>query len=159
MGLDKIEKRLPEDILASIDEEAIRSGITRQEAVSKLIHNVTAQRNGNETEHLKQEVKSLSKILAMKDDEIMYLRPELTAVHKGLSKMADSLASGNTTITDIEHLFHPVQERVDELSGNYDNLKQACESARHVPYEQHIPLIIIGTLAGLLVLYLIIIKI
>lgn len=158
MGLDKVEKRLPEDILASIDEEAVRSGITRQEAVSRLIHTVTAQRNENETEHLRQEVKALSKLLAMKDDEIMYLRSELTAVHKGLSKMADSLASGNTTITDFEHLLHPVQERVDELSVNYDMLKRAYESARHAPYEQHIPLIIIGTLAGLLVLYLIIMK-
>ncbi|MCA1916372.1 hypothetical protein [Methanospirillum hungatei] len=159
MGLDKIEKRLPEEILAYIDEEAVRSGITRQEAVSRLIRTVTAQKNDNETEHLKQEVKSLSKILAMKDDEIIYLRSELTAVHKGLSKMADSLASGNTTISDIEGLLHPIQEKVHELSGNYEALKQAYESARHVSYQQHIPLIIIGILAGLLVLYLIIVKI
>jgi myosin heavy subunit len=40
MGTDKIEKRLPEEILSYIDEEAVQSGITRQEAVSKLVHAV-----------------------------------------------------------------------------------------------------------------------
>ncbi|HOJ97552.1 MAG TPA: hypothetical protein PK024_12035, partial [Methanospirillum sp.] len=68
MGTDKIEKRLPEEILSYIDEEAVQSGITRQEAVSKLVHAVVAHQHDRETMQLRQEVKTLSRLLAMKEE-------------------------------------------------------------------------------------------
>ncbi len=158
MGTDKIEKRLPEEILSYIDEEAVQSGITRQEAVSKLVHAVVANRNDHETMQLRQEVKNLSRLLAMKEEENAYLRSELSAVHKGLSKMADTLASGYN-MKEIGQQIHPVEEKITELSGAYKELKETLESALHPSYERHIPLIMIGILAGLLILYLIIMKI
>lgn len=158
MGTDKIEKRLPEEILSYIDKEAVHSGITRQEAVSKLVHAVVAHQNDHETMQLRQEVKNLSRMLAMKEEENAYLRFELSEVHKGLSKMADTLASGYN-IKDIGQQIHPVQEKITELSGAYEELKETLESALHPSYERHIPIIMIGILTGLVIIYLIIMKI
>ena len=159
MGVDKIEKRLPDEILAFIDEETVKSGITRQEAVSRLVHAVTAERNKNETDQLRQEVKALSKVLAMKDDEISYLRSELTAVHKGLSKMADTLASGTRNEPDIETQLIPVKEQISHLSDDFSQFQVSIKEGEPRSYERHIPIIIIGILAALLVIYLIVSRI
>ena len=78
MNNEKIEKRMPEEILVIIDEESARLGISRQEAISRLIHSVMAVKNEAESEKMKQELKSMGKYLAMKDDEISYLRSELS---------------------------------------------------------------------------------
>ncbi len=159
MGIDKIEKRLPEEILAFIDEETVKSGVTRQEAVSKLVHAVTAERNGNEIDHLRQEIKALSKLLAMKDDEISYLRSELTSVHKGLSKMADTLASGTRNEPDIDTRLIPVREQISHLSEEFSEFQVTMKTGEPSSYERHIPIIIIGVLAALLVVYLIVSRI
>ncbi|HOJ97442.1 MAG TPA: hypothetical protein PK024_11485, partial [Methanospirillum sp.] len=94
----------------------------------------------------------------MKEEENAYLRSEMSAVHKGLSKMADTLASGYNG-TDIRQQIQEVQEKITELSGAYEELKETPKSTLHPSYERHIPLIIIGILAGLLIIYLIIMKI
>lgn len=159
MGIDKIEKKLPEEILAYIDEEAAQSGITRQEAVSRLVHTVLAQRNENENDQLRQEIKALSKLIAMKDEEISYMRSELSAVHKGLSKMADTLASGNRTENDLQIQIIPIKEQVSHLSEEFSNLQGSIQAAHHSSYDRHIPIIIIGILAALLVVYLIVVRI
>ena len=155
MGFEKVEKKLPAEILAIIDEESAKLGISRQEAISRLIHSVISLKNETETEKLRLELKSMSKYLAMKDEEISYLRTELSSMNQGLSKLAENLANKNTSSFEMHALFTPLHNEIGKLSGELDEVKEKIETPAPAPYEKHIPLIIIGILSCLVIIYLI----
>lgn len=145
---------MPEEILVIIDEESARLGISRQEAISRLIHSVMAVKSEAETEKIKQELKSMGKYLAMKDDEISYLRSELSTLNQGLTKLAENLVQ-NTVKNPAPTLITPLEEEIKKISGEVADVKEKIEQPVHPSYDQHIPLIIIGTLSALLMIYLI----
>jgi len=158
MGTEKVEKKLPDEILAIIDAESMNSGISRHEALSRLIHSVTSLKNETETEQMKLEMKALGKQIAMKDDEIAYLRNELSIMNQGLSKLAENLAAGNSNVRNIDSMITPVKEEITLLSGELYEMKERLASGSMQSYEKHIPIMVVGFLACLLIVYLIIMK-
>jgi len=95
------------------------------------------------------------KYLAMKDDEISYLRSELSLMNQGLSKLAENLVNKNTNSIEMHALYTPLRDEIGRLSGELGEVKEKIETTSPAPYEKHIPLIIIGILSSLLVVYLI----
>lgn len=158
MGIEKIEKKLPDSILALIGEESEKIGISRQEAISRLISSVLSLKNETEIERLISELKNQGIQLAMKDEEISYLRTELSAMNQGLSKMAENFAKRNSLMADIDAQVSPMRDEVTALSGEMSKMKDEIKAASSSSLERHIPLLIIGILAGLLVVYLIVMK-
>jgi|GEM_PF-1281319 len=158
MGTQKIEKKLPDSILALIDEEAEKMGISRQEAISRLISSVLSLKNETEIEHLILELKNQGIQLVMKDEEISYLRTELSNMNQGLSKMAENLTKRNCSIADVDAQVSPMRDEVTALSGEISKMRDKIETISSSSFERHIPLLIIGILAGLLVVYLIVMK-
>lgn len=159
MSYEKIEKKLPEEILAYIDEESMVLGITRQEAIGRLIQSVHVMKSETETERLRIDLKAQNRELTIKDEEISFLRTELHALHTGLSKLAENLTARNNHSEEHEIQISIMRENVTTISDAIKNIQVKIDKTPDRPFEQHIPLIIIGILAGLLVLYLIISKI
>ncbi|PWR74599.1 hypothetical protein ACKUB1_01145 [Methanospirillum stamsii] len=156
MRFEKLNKKLPEDILSVIDEEAAAGSITRQEAVSKLVRSVISIKHESENEQLKYQIKELNRQIAIKDDEVTYLRNELHALNAGLSKLAENIVVNNAEKNDFETLLTPIKQDVSSYSDEIKNIREKIENCRHSPFENHIPLIIIGIIASLLIIYLII---
>ena len=159
MSYEKIEKKLPEEILAYIDEESMVLGITRQEAIGRLIQSVHVMKSETETERLRMDLKAQNRELTIKDEEISFLRTELHALHAGLSKLAENLTAPNNHSEEHEIQISIMRENITTISNAIKNIQIKIDKTPDRSFEQHIPLIIIGILAGLLVLYLIISKI
>jgi hypothetical protein len=159
MGTEKIEKKLPDEIVSFIDEEAATRSITRQEAISRLIQSVIGMKNEIEIERLKTEIKDYIRQIAMKDDEISYLRGELSAMNRGLSKLAENIVKTNSDKIEIQSMITPVREEMTIFFNENKKILERLDKSSRFGYEEHFPLIIIGILSGLLIVYLIIMKI
>lgn len=156
MGIEKIGKKLPEDIISIIDAEAAVHSISRQEAVSRLIHSVSETRYESENELLKNQLKDLTRQISMKDDEITYLRGELSALNRGLTKLAENLMNNNSHEDEIVALVSPIKAEISQYSDELKKLQEEMKNNDLCWYDKHTPLIIIGILAALLIVYLIV---
>jgi len=160
MGLEKIEKKLAEDIVSLIDLEAAKQAVSRQEIISRLARVVITDRNETDIELLKTELKTIRQHLALKEDEVSYLRGELSTIHRGLSKLAENLVSRNPEIHDWESRLLSLEDKITDLSGFVTGIRQqiedeVSEKKSSALVERQILLIIIGILTGLLGLFLI----
>ena len=158
METQKIEKKLPEEILAVIDEVTINQSITRQEAISRLVTTVINRRNESENERLKIEIKELNRLIALKDDEIGYLRGELTALNRGLSKLAENLIKSNNDKSEVQSMIHPVREELASVSQEIIKIQENMGRKSGKTIEEYIPFTAIAILVALVVILLIVVK-
>jgi hypothetical protein len=154
MGTEKIEKKLPDDIVSLIDQEASSKGMTRQEVVSHLIGAVKGANLAEENKQLKKEIELVHKQQEEEHKEIRFLREEISKFSTGLTSLAIALGEGkgNSDAAVIESLSNQVHELVSEISV----LKESKPIERQTVIENNMPLIMMSILSGLLLVYLII---
>ncbi|NLV27882.1 MAG: hypothetical protein GXY48_12080 [Methanomicrobiales archaeon] len=159
MGIEKLEKKLPEEIISIIDDEAAAVSISRQEAISRLMHSVTEKKYRVENELLKSQVKDLLRQISMKDDEISYLRGELTSLNKGLTRLAENLVHNNTDLNEVQSLLSPLKQEMTTCFNEVKLIQERMEKNDRNTYEKYIPIIFTGIFACLLVIFLIVSKV
>jgi hypothetical protein len=158
VGTEKIEKKLPDDIIALIDQEALAKGMSRQEIVSHLI---TAVKGANLTEENKQLKREIDRLEKNKDEdkkEIKFLRDEISKFSSGLTSLAVTIgeckgnAEQNATVDSLS-------VQIQELSSEISLLKEMKRGENQTIVEKNLPLIMVSILAGLLLIYLILSKV
>jgi len=158
VGSDKVEKRLPDDIIALIDQEASSKGMTRQEIISLLITAVKEADLADENKELKRDIGYLHKQQKENVSEIQFLRDEISKFSSGLTSLAVTLGEGKANGAqkfETDSLSTQIQELSDEIT----QLKEAASGDTQNVVEKNLPLIIVSVLAGLLLIYLIISKV
>lgn len=155
MAAEKVTKKLPEEILALIDEEAFSQGITRDEAIRRLISVRVVTNQEQDIEQLRSEIKNLQKIINLKEEEVAYLRGELGHHTRGLSKLADTAFKTRTDEAETAALINSLQASLHDLKADNLAIKSQFDTLSGTSLDKHLPLIIIGILSSLLVLYLI----
>lgn len=158
MGSDKIEKRLPDEIIALIDREASSRGISRQEVVSLLISAVKEAALAEENKNLKHDVEYLHKQQKENLSEIQFLRDEISKFSSGLTSLAVTLGEGKRNDSQKPEV-DSLSDQIRELSGEISHLKEAASGDNQTIVEKNLPLIMVSILAGLLLIYLIISKV
>ena len=158
VGTEKIEKKLPDDIIALIDQEAVAKGISRQEIVSHLISAVKGANLTEENKQLKREIDRLEKNKDEDNKEIKFLREEISKFSSGLTSLAVTIGEwrGNAEQTaTVESL----SVQIHELSSEISLLKEMKPEESQTVIEKNLPLIMVSVLAGLLLIYLILSKV
>lgn len=155
MAAEKVTKKLPEEILALIDEEAFSQGITRDEAIRRLISVRVVTNQEQDIEQLRSEIKNLQKIINLKEEEVAYLRGELGHHTRGLSKLADTAFKTRTDEAETAALIKSLQASLHDLKADNMAIKSQFDTLSGTSLDKHLPLIIIGILSSLLVIYLI----
>lgn len=155
MSTDKIEKKLPDEILSLIDEEAFLLGISRQEAISRLLTILISSNHEREIKQLQAEMKHMQKIINLKEDEVAYLREELGYHTRGLSKLADSILKTRYDEAETAAVLNSLKESVHTIQSDNSALHCQIESLKKGPYEQQLPIIIIGIIIALLGVFLV----
>jgi len=155
MAAEKVLKKLPEEILTLIDEEAFSQGITREQAIKRLISVLVVTNQEHEIEQLRSELKNLQKIINLKEEEVGYLRGELGHHTRGLSKLADTAFKTRADEAETTGLLNSLQASLHDLQADNVALKTRVDALTSVSLDKHLPLIIVGVLSALLVLYLI----
>ncbi|WP_319538177.1 hypothetical protein [uncultured Methanospirillum sp.] len=158
MGSDKVEKRLPDDIIALIDQEASSKDMSRQEIISLLITAVKEANLAEENKELKRDIEYLHKQQKESVSEIQFLRDEISKFSSGLTSLAVTLGEGKANDaqkSDTDSFSSQIQELSDEIT----HLKEAASGENQTVVEKNLPLIIVSVLAGLLLIYLIISKV
>ena len=154
MAAEKVLKKLPEEILTLIDGEAFSQGITREEAIRRLISVLVVTNQEQEIEQLRSEIKNLQKIINLKEEEVAYLRGELGHHTRGLSKLADTAFKTRTDEATVA-LLHSLEASLHDLKVDNISLQTQFDALTGASIDKHLPMIIIGILSALLVLYLI----
>jgi ATP-dependent Clp protease ATP-binding subunit ClpA len=158
VGSDKIEKRLPDDIISLIDQEASSSGISRQDVVSRLITAVKEANLAEENKELKRENEYLHKQQKDNQSEIQYLRDEISKFSSGLTSLAVTLGEGR--VHEVQKsTVDSLSNQIRELSEDINHIKENSHDEERSVMEKNLPLIMVSILAGLLLIYLIISKI
>jgi len=158
MGSDKVEKRLPDDILALIDQEASSKGMSRQEIISLLIAAVKEANLTEENKELKRDIEYLHKQQKENVSEIQFLRDEIGKFSSGLTSLAVTLGEGKASNAQSP-ATDPLSAQIQELSDEIAHLKEATSGETQTVIEKNLSLIIVSVLAGLLLVYLIISKV
>jgi len=156
---DKIEKRLPADIIALIDEEAGILNISRQAAIRNLISVINSRRNEVDLERLKAENIVLNKYLNLKNDEISYLRDELSSLNRGLSKLADNLLRRKDEEGEIRGRIDVILQETRILSNEQLILKGELNKRDNLLTPFNFLFFLSGLCVGMLVIYFILYKV
>jgi hypothetical protein len=159
MVSDKVYKRLPADILTLIDEEAQAQNISRQNAISNLISIVSARRDDKEKEKLQTENMILNKYLKLKDDEITFLREEIKALNRGLTKLAETLAKRRDDESEIRDHLDSVMQETKMLAHDQKIIKNEMEKRSYLFSHVSILFFFAGLVIGMLIIYFIISKV
>lgn len=157
MNLDKIEKKLPEEIVSLIDHEASLRGATRHEVVALLISSVKGSNLTEENRQLRADIEVLEKLQDDDKKEIKFLREEIRKFSSGLTSLAVTLGErkgDKDSQIEVENL----SLRIKELGEEIILLKQCSKSEESGVIEKNLPLIMVSTLAALLLIYLIVSK-
>lgn len=158
MGSDKIEKRLPDDIISLIDQEASSNGISRQDVVSRLITAVKESNLAEENRELKRENEFLHKQQKENQSDIQFLRDEISKFSSSLTSLAVTLGEGR--VNDIQKsAIEPLSNQIRDLSEEINQIKANSPGDNQTIIEKNLPLIMVSILAGLLLVYLIIGKV
>lgn len=158
MGSDKIEKRLPDDIISLIDQEAALNGISRQDVVSRLINAVKESNLAEENKELKRENEFLHKQHKENQSDIQFLRDEISKFSSGLTSLAVTLGEGKNN--DLQKsTIDSLSTQIRELSDEINQIKAINPENNQTIIEKNLPLIMVSILAGLLLIYLIIGKV
>jgi hypothetical protein len=154
VGTEKIEKKLPDDIIALIDQEALSTGKSRQEIVSHLISAVKGANLTEENKQLKWEIDQLQKHKDENYKEIKFLRDEISKFSSGLTSLAVTMGERRGTDEQIATV-ESLSVQIHELSSEISFLKGMKTNEGHTVIEKNLPLIMVSILAGLLLVYLI----
>jgi hypothetical protein len=156
VGSEKIEKKLPEDIITLIDQEAASKNMSRQEVISHLISAVKGANISEENKRLKKEIELVHKQQEEEHKEIRFLREEISKFSSGLTSLAVTIGEGR--IQDEQKLtIESLSVQIRELSTELSNIKE-IPGETHSLLEKQLPLIMVSVLAGLLLIYLILSK-
>ncbi|PWR73026.1 hypothetical protein [Methanospirillum lacunae] len=158
MGSDKIEKRLPDDIITLIDQEASLNGISRQDVVSRLIAAVKESNLAEENRELKRENEFLHKQQKENQSDIQFLRDEMSKLSSGLTSLTLTLGEGR--VNDAQKsTIDLLSIQIQKISEEVNQLKTVNPDDNQTIIEKNLPLIMVSILAGLLLIYLIIGKV
>jgi hypothetical protein len=150
---DKIEKKLPADIITLIDEEAGILNISRQDAIRNLISVLTSRRNKVDLEKLQAENVVLNKYLNLKNDEILYLRDELSSLNRNLSKLAENLLRKKEEETEFRTRIDAIMQETRTLSNEQQVMKGELQKKDNLLTPFNVLFFLAGLSIGMLLIY------
>lgn len=153
MSSDKIEKKLPDEILDLIEAEALAKGINKQDAIANLISAVKETELGDEIKKLKKERESLEKQRDEDKKEIKFLREEVSKFSLGLTTLAGTI--GEVKNSGEQSAILTLTDQINSLSTEISKLKESSSKEEMTVIEKNLPLIMVSVLAALLLIYLI----
>lgn len=153
MSSDKIEKKLPDEILDLIEAEALAKGINKQDAIANLISLVKETELGDEIKKLKKERDLFEKQRDEDKKEIKFLREEVSKFSVGLTSLAGSI--GDAKNSGEQPAIISLTEQIHSLSAEISKLKESSSKEEMTVIEKNLPLIMVSVLAALLLIYLI----
>lgn len=156
---DKVEKKLPAEILSLIDEEAVNLNITRQDAIRNLISIINMKRCDAELNNLRMENGILNKYIRLKDDEILFLRKELSLLNGGLSKLAENLMKRGDDMSETRNRVDKLTQETKDLAQEQTIIKADLEKRFSFPFNTSLLYFAIGLCVGMLLIYLLFLKI
>lgn len=158
MGNEKVEKKLPDEIITLIDLEASSRGISRQEVISQLISAVKETGQVEQVKRLKKEIESLERLRDEDKKENRFLRDEISKFSSGLTSLAVTIGESRGSADQISTIA-ALSDQMKELSAEITFLKQDPQKENLTVIEKNLPLIMVSVLAALLLIYIIISKV
>ncbi|HWQ65434.1 MAG TPA: hypothetical protein VN372_01045 [Methanospirillum sp.] len=158
MNCNKIEKRLPDEIIDLIDLEVSSKGMSRQEIISHLVRAVKGADQSEENKRLKREIELLQKQRDEEKKEIHFLRDEISKFSSGLTSLAVTIGENKGNF-EHESVIASLSDQVEVLSQEMVLLKRDPHIESNTAIEKNLPLIMVSILAALLLIYLIISKV
>lgn len=126
MNFDKIEKRLPDEIISLIDHEASTRGISKQEVISLLVSAVNGNTLDEENRRLKVEIEVLEKFRDDERKEIKFLREENSKFSDGLTSL-DVPIGGKKGNGEQQTAVNVISDQIRELAQGISLLRQIPE--------------------------------
>ena len=158
MSNDKIEKKLPDEIISLIDLEASSKGMSRQDVISQLVSAVKGAGQVDENKRLKKEIEILEKQREEDKKEIRFLRDEISKFSSGLTSLAVTIGESKGGADQISTIA-ALSDQMKEISADISLLKQDPHMENLTVIEKNLPLIMVSMLAALLLIYIIISKV
>jgi len=158
MTNDKIEKKLPDEIISLIDLEASSKGMSRQDVISHLVMAVKGAGQADENKRLKKEIEILEKQRDEDKKEIRFLRDEISRFSSGLTSLAVTIGESKGSADQL-FTIASLSDQMKELSAEISLLKQDPHQENLTVIEKNLPLIMVSMLAALLLIYIIISKV
>jgi hypothetical protein len=140
MNIDKIEKRLPDEILILINQEATSHDISRQEAISRLISSVRDSDLAEENRQLRTEIDVLKKLQDDEKKEIKFLREEISKFSSGLTTLAVTIGKGKGA-EDHQMAVDSLSVKIKELGEEIAVIRPLTERNKGMVIEENLPLI------------------
>lgn len=158
MNSNKIEKKLPDEIIALIDYEASSKGLNRQDVISHLVSAVKGAGQVEENKRIKKDYEILEKQRDEDKKEIRFLRDEISKFSSGLTSLAITIGESKGSADQISTIA-ALSDQMKGLSEEISLMKQDQPKEYPTMIDKNLPLIMISVLAALLLIFLILSKV